>query len=114
MLHWVRTDRPAVRYCQRTLESSGEHRTRNAIGTVYRIVVRDELSERYAAAFEGMEMETKNGQTILTGEIIDQPHLHGILDSTNRLGLELLSVQCLPEGTQNEAASLTRISKEEC
>jgi hypothetical protein len=84
------------------------------MGTVYRIVVRDELSERYAAAFEGMEMETKNGQTILTGEIIDQPHLHGILDSTNRLGLALLSVQCLPEGSQNEAASLTRISKEGC
>lgn len=70
------------------------------MGTVYRIVVRDELSERYAAAFEEMEMEAKKGQTILTGEIIDQPHLHGILASINRLGLELLSVQSLPEGTK--------------
>jgi hypothetical protein len=69
--------------------------------TTYRIVVRDELSKRYAAAFEGMEMETKNGQTILTGEIIDQPHLYGILDRINGLGLELLSLQSLPEGTQN-------------
>jgi hypothetical protein len=69
--------------------------------TTYRIVVRDELSKRYAAAFEGMEMETKNGRTILTGEIIDQPHLYGILDRINGLGLELLSLQSLPEGTQN-------------
>ena len=66
-------------------------------GTVYRIVVRSELSERYAAAFEGMEMETKDGQTILIGDIIDQPHLFGILDRINGLGLELLSVEALPE-----------------
>jgi hypothetical protein len=36
--------------------------------TVYRIVVRGELSERYAIAFEGMEMEVKNGhQTQMEG-----------------------------------------------
>jgi hypothetical protein len=64
---------------------------------VYRIVVRSELSERYAVAFEGMKMESKDGQTILTGEIIDQPQLFGILDRINGLGLELLSVQALPE-----------------
>jgi hypothetical protein len=66
-------------------------------GTVYRIVVRSELSERYALAFEGMEMETKNGDTIITGEIVDQPHLHGILNRINGLGLRLLSVQALPD-----------------
>ena len=62
---------------------------------IYRIVVRSELSERYAVAFEGMKMESKDGQTILIGEIIDQPQLFGILDRINGLGLELLSVQAL-------------------
>ena len=66
-------------------------------GKVYRIVVRSELSDRYAPAFEGMQIEAKDGETILTGEVIDQPHLHGILASINGLGLELLSVQALPE-----------------
>ena len=28
---------------------------------IYRIVVRGELSERYAAAFEGMDMQMKTG-----------------------------------------------------
>jgi hypothetical protein len=65
--------------------------------TVYRIVVQSELSSRYAVAFEGMEMEIKSGDTILTGEVIDQPHLFGILDRINGLGLRLLSVQALPE-----------------
>ena len=64
---------------------------------VYRIVVRSELSDRYAVAFEGMEMDTKDGHTILTGEIIDQPHLFGILDRINGLGLVLLSVEALPD-----------------
>ena len=70
---------------------------RKGTGTIYRIVVRSELSNRYAVAFEGMEMDTKDGHTILTGEIIDQPHLFGILDRINGLGLQLLSVQALPE-----------------
>jgi len=66
-------------------------------GTLYRIVVRSELSDRYAEAFEGMKMETKDGETILTGEVKDQPHLFGILDRINALGLEFLSVRALPE-----------------
>ena len=65
--------------------------------TLYRIVVRSELSDRYASAFEGMQMETQQGDTILTGEVKDQPHLFGILARINGLGLELLSVEALPE-----------------
>jgi hypothetical protein len=70
---------------------------RKGKGTIYRIVVRSELSDRYASDFEGMEMETKNGQTILSGEVKDQPHLFGILERLNSLGLELLSVQAFSE-----------------
>jgi hypothetical protein len=69
---------------------------RRRTGTVYRIVVRSELSDKYAVAFEGMEMEAKDGYTVLTGKIIDQPHLYGILERTNGLGLELLSVEAMP------------------
>ena len=65
--------------------------------TVYRIVVYGELSERYGVAFEGMEMEVKSGRTILTGEIKDEPHLHGILDRVGSLGLKLVSVESAPE-----------------
>ena len=64
---------------------------------VYRIVVRSELGERYASAFEGMRMEAREGRTILSGEVKDQPHLFGILHCLNGLGLELLSVEALSE-----------------
>jgi hypothetical protein len=76
--------------------------------TVYRIVVRGELSERYAIAFEGMEMEVKNGRTILTGEIKDEPHFHGILDCIGALGLRLLSVESLPTENSRQQVSDSR------
>jgi hypothetical protein len=79
------------------MESSGKRMMRKGTGTVYRIVVRSELGDAYAVAFEEMEMERQDGDTVLTGVIIDQPHLHGILGRLNGLGLELLSVQALPE-----------------
>ena len=60
-------------------------------------VVGASIAFYYASGFEGMEMETKNGQTILSGEVKDQPHLFGILERLNSLGLELLSVQALKE-----------------
>jgi hypothetical protein len=59
--------------------------------------MRNELSDAYAVEFEGMEMESKGGVTVLKGKIVDQPHLYGILDRINGLGLELLSVEALPE-----------------
>jgi outer membrane PBP1 activator LpoA protein len=69
----------------------------------YRIVVRSELGDRYASAFEGMRMETEDGQTILTGEMADQPHLFGVLQRINGLGLELLSVQAVSEDADPSA-----------
>jgi hypothetical protein len=79
------------------MESGGTRMIRKGRGTLYRIVVRSELSDAYAVAFEGMEMETKDGVTVLTGNIVDQPQLFGILDRLNGLGLELLIVRALPE-----------------
>jgi len=83
---------------------------RNA-GKTYQIVVRSELSERYAVAFEGMEMEAYSGLTVLTGKVMDQPQLYGILDRLSGLGLELLSVQSLPEGTQDDAERSPPVTK---
>ena len=94
------------------MEIGGNQIMSKGSGTVYRIVARSELSDVYAVAFEGMEMETKDGDTVLTGKIIDQPHLFGILDRINGLGLELRSVQVLrddappsPEGRRDQEES---------
>jgi hypothetical protein len=68
-------------------------RSRAAKGaTIYRIVVRGELSQRYAQAFEGMTLASEDGQTAITGPVVDQAHLHGLLGRVGDLGLELVSV----------------------
>ena len=58
----------------------------------YRIVVAGELSRRFALAFDGMTMRCGNGQTVLTGTIVDQAHMHGLLNQLGELGLDLVSL----------------------
>jgi hypothetical protein len=57
-----------------------------------RITVRRRLSNRLAAAFEGMTLVRRTGATELVGEIADQAQLHGLLSRIRDLGLELESV----------------------
>ena len=78
------------------MNSGGEWKIDLGTKTVYRIVVSSELSKRYAAALEGMEMETSVGHTIFTGEVKDQSHLHGLLDRIGAMGLTLVSVESVP------------------
>ena len=78
-----------IYYPVHRMEAHGRQRTRKA----YRIVVRAEIGQRFAAAFEGMDVRTAGGRTIITGEVVDQSHLYGILDRVHALGLELVSVQ---------------------
>jgi hypothetical protein len=86
------------------LDRGGKDRTRKGTRKTYRIVVRDDIGERFALAFEEMEMEmeTRHGHTILTGEVVDQSHLHGILDRIGALGLELVSVLSVSDEPQND------------
>ena len=62
-------------------------------GSTYRLVVRGELGERFASAFEGMNLEPLGGTTVLTGRVTDQAHLMGLIDQVQDLGLELVSVE---------------------
>jgi hypothetical protein len=91
------------------MKSGGKQMSRRGNWTVYRIVVGSELSDKYAVAFDGMEMETRDGETILTGRIIDQPQLFGILERINCLGLKLLSVQALPKDAHPIAEGTRRL-----
>ncbi len=61
----------------------------------YRIVVEGELGPRYASAFDGMTIHGHDGETDITGPIIDQSHLHGLLERIAGLGLRLHSVMPL-------------------
>jgi hypothetical protein len=58
-----------------------------------RITVRGRLSDRLAAAFDGMTLVRRNGATELVGDVVDQAQLHGQLTRIRDLGLELESLR---------------------
>jgi len=61
------------------------------------IILQDELNENWATWFEGLRVEkSENSMTRLTGEITDQPALHGLLERVRDLNLHLVSVQVKP------------------
>jgi hypothetical protein len=63
--------------------------------TCYRIVIDGELSGRFALAFDGMTVQSGGGQTEITGMVVDQSQLHGLLDRVGELGLDLVSVNAI-------------------
>jgi len=59
----------------------------------YEIRVKGHLENRWADWFEGLTITAlDNGETLLTGPVVDQAALHGLLKKVRDLGLPLLSV----------------------
>ena len=70
----------------------------------YRIVVEGELGPRYASAFDGMTLRAHDGETAITGPIIDQSHVRGLIERIASLGLTLRSLPPLEtENAQSDA-----------
>jgi len=60
---------------------------------VYQIRIRGHLSPRRADWFEGLTITMEeNGDTLLTGTVVDQAALHGLLKKVRDLATPLLSV----------------------
>jgi hypothetical protein len=66
-------------------------------GGKYRLVVRGEFDTRFEYLFEPMRLERTDGRTVLSGDLIDQAQLHGVIGRIEELGLELLSVEQVSE-----------------
>jgi hypothetical protein len=70
----------------------------------YTIVVAGALSRRFAQAFDGMTVWCAGGQTAITGMVVDQSHLQGLLARVGELGLELVSVNTIGDDDQPAGA----------
>lgn len=70
---------------------------------IYQIRIGGRLSERWAAWFEQMTLTlADNGDTLLTGPVVDQAALHGLLRKVRDLGLPLISVIQIQAGDEEE------------
>ena len=57
------------------------------------IRLRGHLETRWAAWFDGMTLShERDGSTVLSGPVVDQAALHGLLQKVRDIGLPLVSV----------------------
>ncbi len=66
---------------------------------LYEIRLKGHLGSQWTDWFEGLTITLEdNGDTLLTGPVIDQTALHGLLKKVRDLGMPLVSVSPLENG----------------
>ncbi len=66
---------------------------------IYQIRIKGHLDIQWTNWFEGLTITLEeNGNTLLTGPVIDQAALHGLLKKVRDLGMPLVSVSPVEPG----------------
>jgi len=66
---------------------------------VYQIRIKGHLDPRWTKWFGGLTITLEdNGDTLLTGPVVDQAALHGLLRKVRDLGMQLISVTSVEPG----------------
>lgn len=61
--------------------------------TIYQIRIKGQLDSQWTDWFEGLNVTLDdNGDTLITGPVVDQAALHGLLKKVRDLGIPLISV----------------------
>jgi hypothetical protein len=75
------------------LERSSMSRSSDHDPMTYEIRLAGHLDSRWAARFDGLALRLEpDGTTVLSGPIVDQAALHGLLQRVRDLGIPLISV----------------------
>jgi len=73
---------------------------------VYQIRIKGHLGRQWTDWFEGLTITLEdNGDTLLTGPVVDQAALHGVLRKVRDVAMPLISVICVRPG-QSEASDV--------
>jgi hypothetical protein len=71
---------------------------------LYEIRIRGHLDDQWRYWFGGLTITLEdNGDTLLTGAVVDQAALHGLLKKVRDLGLPLVSVRPVETGQANQS-----------
>ena len=75
---------------------------------VYQIRLKGHLGHEWTHWFGGLVITALDtGETLLTGPVVDQAALYGVLRKVRDVGIPLLSVNCVTPG-QAEASGITQ------
>jgi hypothetical protein len=69
---------------------------------IYQIRIKGHLDPRWSEWFGGLTITLEdNGDTLLSGPVVDQAALHGLLRKVRDLGMQLISVTSIEPGPVN-------------
>ena len=77
----------------------------------FRIWVAGRLGEGFADGFDGIEQQDVDGVTTLTGNLIDQSHIFGVLDRLRHLGVEVRRFETYRPGDPGYLRSTTELRR---
>jgi hypothetical protein len=70
------------------------HETHLTQPPIYQIRIAGHLGRHWAGVFDGLDIcLEESGETLLTGPVVDQAALHGLLRRIRDTGMTLISVQ---------------------
>jgi hypothetical protein len=75
---------------------------------VYQVRITGQLDSRWADWFEGLAITLDGGDTLITGPVVDQAALLGLLKRVRDLGLPLVSVTPMDDGRHDAAPPAPR------
>lgn len=70
-----------------------------------KIIIQSHLDKKWKNSFENMKISYEGDNTILSGEIKDEAHLHGILNIIRDLNLILISINPVESEDNRDAIS---------
>jgi hypothetical protein len=83
-----------------------QHETNPTQPPIYQIRVAGHLDSHWAGVFDGLDIRLEeSGETLLTGPVVDQAALHGLLRRIRDTGMTLLSVQQVSSSGSHQSKS---------
>jgi hypothetical protein len=87
---------------QRQMSNEPDPGTDPELPMFYQIRIKGHLNPQWTDWFEGLTITLEdNGETLLTGPVVDQAALHGLLKKVRDLGMPLISVNPVKGGCTN-------------
>lgn len=81
----------------------------NEKARIYQIRIEGQLDQQWTDWFEGVSItRQEDGTTILTGPIVDQSALHGLLKKVRDLGMPLVSVNRIETDGYSNPTQITK------
>jgi hypothetical protein len=81
----------------------------NEKAVTYQIRIEGQIGQQWTDWFEGLTItQEEDGTTVLTGPVVDQSALHGLLKKVRDLGAPLVSVNRMETDVSSDPNQLTK------